>query len=149
MGHTLHGEGESSCLKFCLWANHPVHNSSRFLFSFPGEGNSAPKVCRPSLLTFRLQRSSVVNNEQLSSPLGVGEPGWGAGGIDARYPAEQECTGERTSRENLRGKRASFWELWGLVGLAHRLCTQNTASWFPEATTVQDSAQAPLSRCFG
>lgn len=49
--------------------------------------------------------------------------------IDTRYPDEQECAGERTSGENLRGKRASFWELWGLVGLAHRLCAQNTAGF--------------------
>lgn len=35
--------------------------------------------------------------------------------------------GERTSGENLDGKRAWFWEVWEFVGLAHPLCAQNTS----------------------
>lgn len=59
--------GESSCSQQLLL----------FLFSFRGESNSAPKVCCPLLLTFRLQWPSIVNKEQLFGPLGAGKPGQG------------------------------------------------------------------------
>lgn len=42
-------------------------------FSFPRERTSAPKVCFHSLLNFRLQWPSIVNKEQLSSPLKSGK----------------------------------------------------------------------------
>lgn len=47
--------------------------SQQVTFSFPGERTSAPKVCFHSLLNFRLQWPSIVNKEQLSSPLKSGK----------------------------------------------------------------------------
>lgn len=128
------------CSRFCFWGNWPARARSSFWFSFPGESSSAPKVCRPSLLTFRPRWPSAVNSEQLPSPLRAGSPGQERAPPRARQP--DECG--RTGR-NLVKSRAESGACFGVVGSRGSnppaACSEQLRH---RDSPMQESAQASL-----